>query len=171
MHVLTEHGTKICKNQHERDASLTRCLVCSRAAAAQKRKTRMLSDSVYRESQLQYVRNWRRDNPDWQKNYKLVNKEKLAQQRRTADLFRKYGLTTEDYDSFVSSQHGRCAICKELPTGSNCKNGILSVDHNHTTNEVRGLLCDSCNMGLGKFSDNPQILREAANYVENTTGN
>jgi len=42
----------------------------------------------------------------------------------------------------------------------------IVVDHNHVTGEVRGGLCDNCNIGLGHFKDNPELLRLAALYLE-----
>ncbi len=43
----------------------------------------------------------------------------------------------------------------------------LCVDHDHKTGEIRGLLCDSCNNGLGRFKDNPEILASALSYLQN----
>ena len=45
----------------------------------------------------------------------------------------------------------------------------LTVDHNHETNTIRGLLCSNCNTGLGMFSDNPELLIAAAEYLEMET--
>lgn len=79
--------------------------------------------------------------------------------KRKADLHTKYKMTEEDWGSLYLSQQGRCKIC-DKPTVK------LVVDHCHTTNKVRGLLCHSCNMGLGKFYDNPQLLKSAIQYLE-----
>jgi hypothetical protein len=73
----------------------------------------------------------------------------------------KYGLTVEAYDALWRDQYGLCAICEMEPAV-----GRLRVDHDHKTNLVRGLLCDSCNTGLGLFADNPDFLRIAADYLE-----
>lgn len=83
---------------------------------------------------------------------------------RENSYLRYYGITIEQYEILLKNQNGGCAICFS-PTGSNGKR--LSVDHNHETGEVRGLLCDDCNTGLGKFKDNPNLLAIAINYLVN----
>lgn len=62
---------------------------------------------------------------------------------------------------------GRCDLCGEPETL--CRFGklqFLSFDHDHVTGKFRGWLCGHCNTGLGKFRDNPMLLRRAANYIE-----
>jgi hypothetical protein len=59
-------------------------------------------------------------------------------------------------------QGGVCAIC-----GGNRGPNALALDHNHITENVRGLLCRPCNLGLGHFADNPEWLIKAAHYVGN----
>jgi len=71
-----------------------------------------------------------------------------------------YGITVHDYERMLARQRGTCAICKEPP-----KRQRLSVDHCHKTKRVRGLLCGSCNPGLGSFRDRPDLLRMAAKYL------
>jgi hypothetical protein len=75
---------------------------------------------------------------------------------------KKYGLTPDDYDRMVVEQGGVCAICHRP---EKAKLGLLHVDHDHTNNRVRGLLCQQCNTGLGKFQDNIRILQSAINYL------
>ncbi|KKN59760.1 hypothetical protein LCGC14_0538500 [marine sediment metagenome] len=58
----------------------------------------------------------------------------------------RYGITLAEYDEMFETQDGVCAIC-ELPS-INCR---LSVDHDHKTGKVRGLLCHPCNMSLGVY--------------------
>lgn len=74
-------------------------------------------------------------------------------------LQRTYGITRGDYQERADAQDNRCAICRETRS-------LLDVDHDHASGRVRGLLCNSCNRGLGFFKDNPAWLREAAAYVE-----
>lgn len=71
----------------------------------------------------------------------------------------KYGMTQNDYDKMFEDQRGRCAICRRPQKSS------LDIDHSHITGRVRGLLCGNCNRGLGLFSDDPDILDAAAQYL------
>lgn len=79
--------------------------------------------------------------------------------------FSKYGITSEDFDKLYSKQLGRCAICN---THQIDLNKTLSVDHCHTTGKVRGLLCMTCNAGLGMFKDNLNYLDNAFYYIKNS---
>ena len=87
---------------------------------------------------------------------------------RDYQLMRKFGLTRQDYDQMLCEQGGGCAICESENPGSKNK-GQFSVDHNHETGEVRGLLCTRCNTALGSFKDNPEFLRRAISYLEAAT--
>lgn len=69
----------------------------------------------------------------------------------------KYGLAPEEYERRYKEQNGLCAICKEAP--------IEHIDHSHETNEVRGLLCKFCNLGLGFFKDSVPALTSAIEYL------
>lgn len=75
-----------------------------------------------------------------------------------------YGLTLEAYDEMVTKQDGCCAICKTFEPLT--RTGVWPIDHCHETGRVRALLCNSCNLGLGAFRDDPDRLRAAAEYVE-----
>ena len=83
----------------------------------------------------------------------------------------RYGISLEQYEEMHAVQNGVCAICSRPETlvvrGSHPR---LVVDHDHETGKVRGLLCDYCNTGLGKFKDDPQALRAAADYIEANLG-
>lgn len=81
---------------------------------------------------------------------------------RKAQLKKNYGITPEDYDSMFAKQKGVCAICSEA---DNEKREYLCVDHDHATGVVRGLLCHNCNIGLGKFKDDPELLNKAIWYL------
>ena len=82
--------------------------------------------------------------------------------RRESILRDKYGITLAHYDEMLERQENTCAICGLTPEENGKR---LCVDHNHETGEVRGLLCDDCNRGIGTFRDNPVSLARAAEYL------
>lgn len=84
-------------------------------------------------------------------------------QREKYELF-KYGLTPERKAALLESQGNGCAICG-YTFGQ--KKGDMHVDHCHNTGEVRGLLCNECNTGIGLLRENAEIMRSAINYLEN----
>lgn len=95
--------------------------------------------------------------------WKKQNKVRKVNTHRKYYLKRKYGITLEDYNRMLLEQEGRCAICKELPTG---EQPWLHVDHSHETGQVRRLLCFTCNVGLGSFQDDPDLLSKAIVYLK-----
>lgn len=80
-----------------------------------------------------------------------------------AGTSRRYGVDSVGYAALLSEQGGVCAVCGKPPGKRR-----LAVDHNHSTGEVRGLLCIKCNAALGMFEDSPQLLNAAAAYLERT---
>lgn len=92
------------------------------------------------------------------------NREWNKQHGRDANLRQKYGVTEQRFNQASAAIGGACEIC-----GKQCgvhKN--LSVDHDHDTGFVRGLLCMKCNAGIGKFGDSADLLRSALEYMERT---
>ena len=81
------------------------------------------------------------------------------QARRRARLREKYRITPETVEELMRAQDGRCAICAAEPEEG------LNIDHDHSNGLVRGLLCRGCNVGLGHFKDNPDLLAGAMAYL------
>lgn len=79
------------------------------------------------------------------------------------DLKKNYGLSLEKFEALYKSQKGCCACCGKHE--SNFKRG-LHVDHDHTSGQVRGLLCTRCNPGLGYFEDSIAKLEMAITYLK-----
>jgi hypothetical protein len=96
---------------------------------------------------------------------RVSQKQRLSTEaRRDREYRHRYGITLADYDRMLAAQGGCCAICgTDAPTFGK---GHFSVDHDHATGAVRGLLCDNCNTGIGKLRDDPAILRAALVYLE-----
>lgn len=104
----------------------------------------------------------------YRREYKSKNKDKIAKlnadrQKRlgTVIYLRRKGLPDSLLPTVKSAL--KCEICGGNPDGRWRK---LVIDHCHTTGNYRGMLCNNCNHGLGKFKDQPELLRQAATYLE-----
>jgi hypothetical protein len=89
-------------------------------------------------------------------------------QQRNANRKAKYGITPEAFSNLWEKQEGKCAICKTGLSDGFCGNNVVNkavIDHCHTTQKVRGLLCRLCNQGLGLFKDNKESLIAATDYL------
>jgi hypothetical protein len=75
---------------------------------------------------------------------------KRIKQQKRANWLRRYNITPDEFDMMYQDQEGCCAIC--LRHQSELE-GTLCVDHCHRTGEVRGLLCNGCNLLLGRFEN------------------
>jgi hypothetical protein len=122
---------------------------------ADDKQKQQLARESWTPEQREYHRKWRdRLSPE--------KKLELRHQRRLWTVRTNYGLTAEQYTELMQSQSGVCAICRTATVKS------LAVDHDHITGIVRGLLCSSCNNGLGRFKDSPENLQRAADYLVRT---
>lgn len=83
-----------------------------------------------------------------------------GKKRHDTEFRKKFGIGLHQYQTLLEEQGGVCYLCG----GTDFRN--LAVDHCHKTGKVRRLLCSECNMGLGKFKDNADLLRKAADYVD-----
>lgn len=72
-----------------------------------------------------------------------------------------YGLTPGGYANLLKIQGGRCAICRR----ANGRTKRLAVDHRHSDNLVRGVLCGPCNQMIGYAHDDPEVFERAAAYL------
>lgn len=110
-------------------------------------------------------RAWRAENLEHERAYRrswyAENAAKVNDQIRQ----RRFGLAPGQYEEMLEAQGGRCAICRSTETGAAHKTAF-AVDHDHRTGQVRGLLCDPCNRGLGLLGDDPVRLVKAAAYLE-----
>lgn len=99
---------------------------------------------------------------DYMQAYRNVMQEKFQDK----DLRKNYGITLELLQAMRREQKDLCAICGEPETKKIRGNVVsLSVDHNHSTGKVRGLLCMRCNRALGMFSDSRELLFKAIAYL------
>jgi len=91
--------------------------------------------------------------------------ERYARYRKRANEYlkeRRYGITQEDFNNMLVEQNNMCKICNS--EFKNTKD--THIDHCHNTNKVRGLLCNGCNLALGQFGDNTDIMSMAIKYLQ-----
>jgi hypothetical protein len=99
--------------------------------------------------------------------YHAENPDKRERSVKRANLKRWYGLTYEEYEELRRQQGDACAICRKAEAVVvNGAPRLLSVDHDHRTGQVRGLLCSNCNRAVGNLQDDPALCRAAAEYLE-----
>ena len=140
----TEGNFHRSNNSRAADKLSLLCIECS-AALPEREKVRIQTAE------------WRRNNP-----------ERSRSNQQNPHFQKTYGIGLEEYEARLTQQNGVCAICKK-PSATRHQSGQLrwlSVDHNHATGQVRGLLCNSCNHGLGAFKDEISLLEAAIEYLK-----
>lgn len=93
------------------------------------------------------------------KHYQKKKKRKREpyEQQRARNYKRMYNLTLDEVQALIDKQGGKCAICQQ--------SRVLVVDHDHKSGKVRGMLCGTCNTGIGKLGDSADGLRQALIYL------
>jgi hypothetical protein len=106
---------------------------------------------------------WRQDNAEYVTSYQRdYNKANVRRQTIQKFVYKtKIPFTLEQYEALHAAQNGVCKICHKPQNGKS-----LAIDHCYTTHKVRGLLCESCNRGIGCLQDDPALLRSAILYLE-----
>ena len=121
--------------------------------------------NIYRKNNSHIEKIYSEKNKDrlskYNKEYKVVNKNK----NRNDHYKRTYGISLDDYNKMFNDQSGCCLGCKKHQ--SELKRA-LSIDHDHKTGEIRGLLCHKCNVVLGLIFDDVTILSNLIKYLSIT---
>jgi hypothetical protein len=99
--------------------------------------------------------------PACRKDRRDPERAQAKERRRT---LRAYGITESDWDEMLVRQGGKCAVCRTTKPGG--RGESWHIDHDHVTGQVRGLLCQRCNLGIGMLGDDPDLMRAALRYVE-----
>lgn len=92
------------------------------------------------------LKRWRKDHPE----------RLLAHNRK-----QRYGISDNEVTLLWDMQDGKCGICDYIFK----KDGDFHIDHDHKTGRIRGLLCKDCNLGLGYFRDNIDLLHKAMKWI------
>tara|TARA_R110001583_G_scaffold69502_2_gene197034 strand:- start:2070 stop:2567 length:498 start_codon:yes stop_codon:yes gene_type:complete len=152
---------------------------------ANKEKLNAQSREYYynnKEKAKAYLKDYREANREkakaYAKVYRKANKEKLKTKKKawrkanperdkSSRLKRVYNITLKERNLMLKKQNNKCKICKiTFCKIKKFRNDTACIDHCHTTNKVRGILCNMCNKGLGHFKDSTEILTNAINYLE-----
>lgn len=105
-------------------------------------------------------------NSEAAEKWRAENRRQDRKNNKLSRIGRKYGLTAAAILALHQSQGGKCAICrKDLDLGPD-----MSIDHNHTTGAVRGILCRTCNSGIGLLRDSQRLIRAALKYLADREG-
>jgi len=127
-------------------AKTNHCRHCGIAVMRKNGGTRAACDSCKMRNKVK----WRATHPD-----------RLDQIMFKSNMKRSFGITPEAYEAMFEKQFRKCAICGTSPVAQR-----FPVDHDHQTGRIRGILCGSCNRGLGLLGDDPSRLRAALSYLE-----
>lgn len=106
---------------------------------------------------------FRKNNPDLVKKIDRENYIKRKQKLEDVRLFKTYGLTPDKWKGLYEEQNGLCKICN-VPQEKLTRK--FHVDHCHSTGKIRGLLCGSCNQGLGYYKEDIQLFQKAIDYLK-----
>lgn len=110
----------------------------------------------------EYYKKWCEQNRDKARAIGRKSYKKNANKQWARKLKQVYGLTVEEYNKLLNDQQELCAICKVHQSAEMRR---FCVDHSHRTGAIRGLLCRTCNSGLGQFKDSLTSLENALDYL------
>lgn len=122
-----------------------------------KKSNRFENSKRYREKNKEKIK-------EKKKIYFQKNKEKVREGWHKNVLRWRFGITFEQYNKMLADQGGVCKICGEFKLSKNTRR--MAVDHCHTSNKIRGILCDDCNVGIARFKDDAKRLESAINYLK-----
>lgn len=106
---------------------------------------------------------WNKANKERCKEANRRWEERNPRGKKASRLKQDFGINLEIFDFILECQDNKCAICDKHKDEFKRS---LDVDHDHKENQVRGLLCNNCNRGLGHFFDNIKNLKQAISYLE-----
>lgn len=115
-------------------------------------RKRAQTDKIFRDKKNEATKKWRTN-----------NRVKYLRGKKDNRLRKTYGITLVEFEIMLETQNGVCLICG-LPEIKEKDN--LSVDHCHSTNKVRGLLCSKCNTAIGLFDEDINRILKAIEYIK-----
>lgn len=166
-HKLKDEN-EFTKDKQKRNGLRSNCNECKNKQTREYKRDKRTNDREWVKKQNKNLRDFFKKNPDKAKQY---YKTKTKEQHLKYMLKRNYNITIEFYNELNEKQGGVCAICKTacvyMDKDGNQFTRRLAVDHCHETGNIRGLLCSSCNGGLGLFKDDIKLLKNTIKYLSN----
>lgn len=161
------------KQPNVKSGLFARCIECIKLQSTteefKKHRREIRDKNIDKKREL--AREWYNNNKDScrasARKYASLPKHQIRIRRN--NYKKKFNITEEDIVLLTNKQKGCCAICKESLVFPDSEKHF-AVDHNHNTGKVRGLLCETCNRGLGLFSDSVDNLEEAVSYLRTHNG-
>lgn len=183
MKICKKHGQLTDENiyKEKNKKSLTgyqlRCRLCKlekdRRWKVNNREQHIEASTRWKRNNRDRVNEWtrkdRKKDPNKYKKWTKEYREKIGDWRTTQDILNYFDMSLDQYNKMFDEHRNLCGICKNPETrksrtpGKICR---LAVDHCHSTGKIRGLLCHSCNTGIGKFMDNKDLLLAAIEYLK-----
>lgn len=122
------------------------------------------------ERRREIMRKYRENNKDKVREVKRAWRKANPEKHNAANARWKMNRIMKicDFDAMLTKQEGLCAICR-LPDPGRVGSERLTIDHDHVTGLVRGLLCHRCNTMLGMAKDDPATLEAAIAYLRKST--
>jgi hypothetical protein len=120
-----------------------------------------LGQRICRKCRREYQREKYHTDAEFRK--KKLAAAKVQQKRLVRKRVESYGITLSQYYDILEHQNHRCKICKR--EFDSTRQGAAKIDHDHETGKVRGLLCGTCNLGIGNFRDSVTLLEQAILYL------
>jgi len=102
-----------------------------------------------------------------QRAHRKANRTAYSEYERRHKLGARYGITVEIFETMVAAQEGRCAVCRcvlDVRRNRNARNRA-TIDHDHLTGKVRGILCGPCNTAIGLLGDTLAGAEAAVAYL------
>jgi len=133
------------------DGLQSRCKKCHMEGRAEYCRQRYAADADFRTKSLNQAK---------LRYQKVKDSSEFKDHKKKYSRKRYYGITDEQYQALLTKQDNKCAICRS--------ENKLSVDHNHITKQIRGLICLKCNTAIGflQADSGPTLLMEALNYIK-----
>lgn len=180
---------KICKihgpltlEQTRKDGTKFRCKACriktNKETYYKHREKRVATSQAWKEKNREKYRLWAREdrkkNPEKYREQARKRRDRVGSKMVLSEILRIHKVSKDEYEQMINDQSNLCAICGSLETRKSRSfdsTTRLCIDHCHNCREkgnkdIRGLLCHACNIGLGKFKDNIDLMEKAISYLK-----